>query len=183
MKPTRNLKYLAWIRTLPCLVCGVTTGIEAAHTGPHGMAQKSPDTSAIPLCVKHHRTGRDSYHKLGARAFERHHQLDIGAVVARLRAKPSIRIECGSFVGRYGIDDYVLGPVQIGLTLAIRRILTIRREGLSLANFRRTCSGPHSRLGDDYQAAEAYAAFEKVSICVCTVRSRRALRQRRPTLT
>jgi hypothetical protein len=80
MKPTRNLKYLVWIRTLPRLVCGRTTGVEAAHTGPHGMAQKSPDTSAIPLRARHHRTGRDSYHRLGPRAFERHHHFDIRAV-------------------------------------------------------------------------------------------------------
>jgi hypothetical protein len=52
MRPTRNLKYLAWIRTQPCLVCGRTGGIEAAHTGPHGVGQKSPDTSAIPLCAQ-----------------------------------------------------------------------------------------------------------------------------------
>ena len=128
MKPTRNLKYLAWIRTLPCLVCGRTTGVEAAHTGPHGMAQKSPDTSAIPLCARHHRTGRDSYHRLGPRAFERHHHFDIRAVVACLTANPSIRIEGGSFVGRYGDEDYVLGPVEFGLPAAIHQILTIKRD-------------------------------------------------------
>lgn len=128
MKPTRNLKYLAWIRTLPCLVCGRTMGVEAAHTGPHGMAQKSPDTSAIPLCARHHRTGRDSYHRLGPRAFERHHHFDIRAVVECLNAKPSIRIERGSFVGRYGDEDYVLGRVEFGLSPAVHRILTIKRE-------------------------------------------------------
>jgi hypothetical protein len=31
--------------------------------------QKSLDTSAIPLCTKHHRTGADSYHRLGPRKF------------------------------------------------------------------------------------------------------------------
>lgn len=36
MKSIRNLLYLAWIRTLPCLICGRTTGIEAAHTGRMG---------------------------------------------------------------------------------------------------------------------------------------------------
>lgn len=92
------------------------------------MAQKSPDTSAIPLCARHHRTGRDSYHRLGSRAFERRHSLDIRSVVARLNAKPSIRIELGSFVGRYGDEHYVLGPVQIGMRSAVRQILTIKRE-------------------------------------------------------
>ncbi len=128
MKPTRNLRYLAWIRTLPCLICGRTTGVEAAHTGPHGMAQKLPDTSAIPLCARHHRTGRDSYHKLGPRAFERHHQLDIRAIVSHLNAKPSIRIEHGSFVARCLAEHYVLGPVHMGVRSAVRQALIIKRN-------------------------------------------------------
>ena len=85
MKPTRDPRYLAWIRTLPCLVCGSMRGIEASHTGPHGLGQKSPDSSAIPLCAKHHRTGTDSYHRLGPRKFSQTHSLDIPAIVRRLR--------------------------------------------------------------------------------------------------
>jgi hypothetical protein len=131
MKPNRNLKYLAWIRTLPCLVCERTTGIEAAHTGPHGMAQKSPDTSAIPLCRRHHRTGRDSYHKLGARAFERHHGLDLRAVEAHLNTKACIRIEFGSFVAHYLGDQYVLGPASIGVRSAVRQALNLKRQDRS----------------------------------------------------
>jgi hypothetical protein len=34
MKPQRNPRYLAFIRTQPCCVCGATRGIEASHTGP-----------------------------------------------------------------------------------------------------------------------------------------------------
>jgi hypothetical protein len=128
MKPTRHPKYLAWIRTLPCLVCGRTSGVEAAHTGPHGIAQKSADTSAIPLCVRHHRTGRDSYHKLGPRAFERRHGLDLRTIVARLNEKPSVRIELGMFVGKYRGEDFVLGPVQMGIQSAIRQVLSTKRE-------------------------------------------------------
>jgi hypothetical protein len=92
------------------------------------MAQKSPDTSAIPLCARHHRTGGDSYHKLGPRAFERHHRLDIRAIVSHLNTKPSIRIELSSFIGRYRDEDYVLGPVKIGLRAAVRQVLLIKRE-------------------------------------------------------
>jgi hypothetical protein len=128
LKPARNLKYLAWIRTQPCLVCGKAGGIEAAHTGPHGMGQKSPDTSAIPLCARHHRTGSDSYHKLGPRAFERQHGLDLRAIVAHLNEKPSIRIEGGSFVGRYRNVEFLLGPLQMGLRSAVGMILSIKRE-------------------------------------------------------
>ena len=128
MKPARDQKYLAWIRTLPCLICGRAAGVEAAHTGPHGMALKSPDSSAIPLCARHHRTGRDSYHKLGPRIFERHHGIDIRAVVVRLTTKPSIRIEVGIFIGRYLGEEYVLGPVQAGLSSAVHEILSVKRE-------------------------------------------------------
>jgi hypothetical protein len=49
LKPVRNAKYLAWIRTHPCVVCGGARGIEASHTGPHGLGLKSPDSSAIPF--------------------------------------------------------------------------------------------------------------------------------------
>ena len=127
MKPTRNLKHLAWIRTLPCLVCSRTRGVEAAHTGPHGIAQKSSDTSAIPLCVRHHRTGPDSYYRLGARAFERHHRLNIRAVVERLNTKPSIRTESGMFIGCYLDERYLLGSVQIGICSAVAQVLKIKR--------------------------------------------------------
>jgi hypothetical protein len=98
MKPQRNPRYLAWIRTQPCCVCGSRKAIEASHTGPHGIGQKSPDTSAIPLCAKHHRTAADSYHRLGPRKFSAQHNLDIPAIVRRLNLKPTIRIEAGWFV-------------------------------------------------------------------------------------
>src|SRR5579863_7869046 len=109
VKPVRNPEYLQWIRTLPCTVCRTTRAIEAAHTGPHGLGQKSSDWSAIPLCARHHRTGRDSYHKLGPRKFSEVHHLNITSIVARLNAKPSIRVESGAFIGRFGDHEYELG--------------------------------------------------------------------------
>ena len=131
MKPVRNPGYLKWIRTLPCSVCRTTRQIEAAHTGPHGISQKSSDLSAIPLCRKHHRTGDDSYHKLGPRRFAEVHHLNIQAIVARLSAKPIIRVESGTFVGRLGDQEYELGPMEAGLARAIRRIKELRRENQS----------------------------------------------------
>ena len=128
MRPSRNPRYLAWIRTLPCLICGRLAGVEAAHTGPHGIGQKSPDTSAIPLCGRPHRYGRDSYHKLGARAFERQHHLNIRAVVEHLASKPLIRIESASFVGHYNSEEYTLEPVHAGIRSGIREMLVIKRE-------------------------------------------------------
>jgi hypothetical protein len=127
MKPARNPRYLAFIRTLPCAVCGTRRNIEAAHTGPRGLGQKAPDTSAIPLCVKHHRTGSDSYHKLGRR-FAQYHRLDIQAIVRKLNAKLRIHVIAGSFVVDLGEDIYKLGPVQEGLDRALRKLEKIRFE-------------------------------------------------------
>jgi hypothetical protein len=128
VKPVRNPGYLQWIRTLPCSVCRTTRQIEAAHTGPHGISQKSSDLSAIPLCRRHHRTGDDSYHRLGPRRFATVHRLNIRAIVARLSAKPLIRVESGTFVGWLGNREYVLGSTEAGLARAIRRMNELRRE-------------------------------------------------------
>ena len=123
MKPQRNPRYLAWIRTHPCLVCGSKRGIEAAHTGPHGLGQKSPDSSVIPLCAKHHRTGNDSYHRLGPRRFAELHNLDIPAIVRRLNTKPVIRVEAGGFVGYLEDQQYWLGPTAEGIGPAVRKMV------------------------------------------------------------
>lgn len=128
MKPVRNPGYLRWIRTLPCSVCRTTRAVEAAHTGPHGLGQKSSDLSAIPLCARHHPTGDDSYHKLGPRKFAEVHQLNVRVIVARLSAKPLIRVESASFVGRFGDEEYALGSTEAGLAQAIRRMSQLRRE-------------------------------------------------------
>jgi hypothetical protein len=128
VKPARHPEYLQWIRTLPCSVCQTTRAVEAAHTGPHGLSQKSSDLSAIPLCVWHHRAGDDSYHKLGPRKFAEVHQLNIRAIVDRLSAKPWIRVESGAFVGRFGDQEYELGSTEAGVARAIRRMRELRRE-------------------------------------------------------
>jgi len=128
MKPQRNSRYLAWIRTQPCVVCGATRGIEAAHTGPHGLGQKSPDPSAIPLCQKHHRTGKDSYHRLGSRRFSGLHKLDIPDIVWRLNLKPTIRVESGLFVGYLEDQQYVLGKTESGIAPAVRKMAKLCGE-------------------------------------------------------
>jgi hypothetical protein len=122
MKPPRSRLYLAWIRTLPCIVCGSTGWIEASHTGPHGMGQKSSDYSTIPLCGKHHRSGSDSYHKLGPRRFSEVHNLDLRAIVSRLNLKPVVRLEAGCFVAHLEGERYVLGKISDGFPPALRRM-------------------------------------------------------------
>ena len=126
--PVRNPLYLAWIRTLPCLVCGARRGIEASHTGPHGLGQKSPDSSAIPLCTRHHRTGKDSYHKLGPRKFAKLHDLDIPAIVVKLNAKPTMRVEAGRFVTCLEGQRYVLGNTEAGIRPAVRAAIQLYSE-------------------------------------------------------
>jgi hypothetical protein len=83
-KPIQDEAYARYIRKLFCLACGATWGIEAAHTGAHGLGQKSCGRSRIPLCRKCHRTGNESLHALGPVAFAERFQLDIPANVARL---------------------------------------------------------------------------------------------------
>ena len=122
MKPARNPTYLAWIRTQPCVVCGQARWIEAAHTGLRGLGQKSSDFSAIPLCEAHHRTGKDSYHRLGARKFAQLHDLDIPALVRRLNVKPIVRIEAGMFVAHLEGQQYTLGKISNGIAPALRTL-------------------------------------------------------------
>src|SRR5579863_6685925 len=100
---------------LPCLVCGARRGIEASYTGPHGLGQKSPDLSAIPLCARRHRTGKDSYHKLGPRKFAELHDLDIPAIVVKLTVKPTMRVEAGRFGTYLEGQRYVLGNTEAGI--------------------------------------------------------------------
>src|ERR1017187_5536824 len=92
--PDRSPEYLAWIRTLPCLVCsrvsGGATVIEAAHTnalGSRGVGQKTSDFSAIPLCAAHHRENLDSYHVLGEQGFSHTHGINLQEIVLRLQSR------------------------------------------------------------------------------------------------
>ncbi|MCE5311024.1 MAG: DUF968 domain-containing protein [Acidobacteriales bacterium] len=89
--PLRNAAYLAWVRSLRCVVCQASSGrshqVEAAHTnvlGPKAMGRKTSDFSAIPLCFWHHQGNPDSYHRLGEKAFAARHGLDLTVVVHTL---------------------------------------------------------------------------------------------------
>ena len=127
MKPRSDPAHLRWIRTLRCVVCGSTRYVEAAHTGPRGLGQKSADSTAIPLCVRHHRTANDSYHKLGPRKFPEAHRLKITQILNALNAKPTIRVVAGVFIGTVRDDCYQLGPTEQGLSQAVSRLIVLRR--------------------------------------------------------
>lgn len=69
--------YLAQVRQLPCLKCGMDPAGEAAHlrmqSGAHGkrsaMGKKPPDKDCLPLCGGCHRGDKDAQHKIGERQF------------------------------------------------------------------------------------------------------------------
>jgi len=84
-KRPRNIPYMLWIKTLPCAVCG-WMGSEAAHTGPRGLGQKSPDEQCIPLCPDHHRHRKDALDVAGPRRFTTLHQIEIPRLVAQLNS-------------------------------------------------------------------------------------------------
>jgi hypothetical protein len=79
--------YLAWVRSLPCLVCQCW-GSEAAHTGTDGgMSMKASDWSAVPLCPNCHRLGPGAYHRIGRAQFEARNGLNLLEVCAELRER------------------------------------------------------------------------------------------------
>ena len=86
--PPRDQAYLAWIREMSCVACGVDGRSEAAHTGTDcGMSQKASDYSCVPLCADCHTQAPGAYHCIGKRAFEERHGLSLARVVERLNAQ------------------------------------------------------------------------------------------------
>ena len=88
----------------------------------------TPDSSAIPLRTRHHRTGKDSYHTLGPRKFAEVHNLDIPAIVVERNAKPTMHVEAGCFVTYLEGQRYVLGNTEAGIRPAVRAALQLSSE-------------------------------------------------------
>ena len=94
--PARNEAYLCFIREQPCCTCGDDVSVEAHHprvgiinedgviegTGP-GMAQKSYDRWAVPLCGRCHRT----LHARGEQLFWVERSIDPLALALRYQIK------------------------------------------------------------------------------------------------
>jgi hypothetical protein len=87
--PTRSPAHLAFIRSLPCIVCFRERNIEAAHVGRRGMGQKCSDLETLPLCSLHHR----EQHRIGLRQFQRSYELDIPELLAMLQEKPRLIVK------------------------------------------------------------------------------------------
>ncbi len=85
--------YLAFVRTLPCIVCGKRPS-EPDHHGPRGMSRKTDDYRVVPLCHQHHmeRHNGHLHRSMGVTAeyLENYvHECMVTALVAYLRA-----VEC-----------------------------------------------------------------------------------------
>jgi hypothetical protein len=81
----RDRAYLAWIRSLPCLICGRRPA-EAAHLGIRPFGQKCSDRDTGPLCAWDHRIGPHSHHRLGTRFWE-HYGLDRATLIHDLNQR------------------------------------------------------------------------------------------------
>ncbi len=66
----RSEEYKTFIRSKPCIYCGVEDDIESHHEDDDfynsGMGLKPPDSQCLPICVKHHIPVR---HKMSAKEF------------------------------------------------------------------------------------------------------------------
>jgi hypothetical protein len=90
-KPVRDPRYRQFIKRLPCVACLKTWGIDPAHTGPHGITQKSCDLKCIPLCRRCH----DKF-DADPRGFAEREGLDIPALIARFNQFYREKIAAGA---------------------------------------------------------------------------------------
>lgn len=72
----RDRKYLDFVRSLPCCICG--TKAEAHHAGRHYTGVKPSDYTAIPLCHPHHM----ELHRIGHIQFQGKHQTSLPREIA-----------------------------------------------------------------------------------------------------
>lgn len=103
----KNEKHLAFIRTLPCLVCGDNIHTEAAHIRMSavdrgkrytGKGEKPSDCWVVPLCSKHHR----EQHEGSEKKFWEERKIDAVSAAAFLYAS-SEDFEAGeNIIGAHG---------------------------------------------------------------------------------
>lgn len=99
-------EHLAFIRGLPCCICGAPRS-EAAHvrmndaaTGKmQALGQKPHDDWSVPLCAGHHRELPGAQHRIGEANFWRRHGIDPLDLAMRL-AGSSGNQEAGEFIVR-----------------------------------------------------------------------------------
>lgn len=82
-----DLDHLGMIRELPCCFCLKHGPSEAHHlrrVEGTGMNRKAGDHQTIPLCSKHHRTGKQCAHSMNETEFLAKHSIDGPALAAAL---------------------------------------------------------------------------------------------------
>lgn len=88
----KDEKHLAWIRTLPCVICGNDIQTEAAHVRMKnmryakteaGVGAKPGDHWTLPLCGVHHR----EQHERGENVFWLDHRKDPFTIALALWAE------------------------------------------------------------------------------------------------
>ena len=87
VKPVKDESYKRFIRRWPCIGCGTWRGIEAMHTGPRGLGQKSSDTSCLPGCRRCH----EELHKVGPVRFQEIHQINFDALRAYFQQQYALK--------------------------------------------------------------------------------------------
>ena len=80
-KPAKDPVYLRFIRRFPCVACGKSKRIEAAHIGPRGLGEKTDDCTCLPLCFLCHQDGPRSLHRIGPVDFQAVHGLDFAVLI------------------------------------------------------------------------------------------------------
>jgi hypothetical protein len=94
----RDFAYLSWITSQQCIVCESQHSLQlsrtyAHHAGPRAFGRKADDSTAIPLCWRHHDRGSSlSIHTLG-KTFWTAYKLERGAVILELQER--YENECG----------------------------------------------------------------------------------------
>tara|TARA_Y100001951_G_C11285307_1_gene268277 strand:+ start:1779 stop:2066 length:288 start_codon:yes stop_codon:yes gene_type:complete len=66
-KTKAEREHMRRVSELGCIICGGVAELHHPRTGV-GMGQRSSHFSVLPLCFRHHRTGKDSIH-LGKKLF------------------------------------------------------------------------------------------------------------------
>ena len=78
----RDVKYIKWIRSLPCIVCQFPAPSDPHHTETGGKGIKASDYTCIPLCHMHHQM----VHIFGKQTFQEQMKIDFESVSKRLNA-------------------------------------------------------------------------------------------------
>ena len=134
MTPARSPEHLAFVRTLPCLVCGRTPSDAAHFPGLRGMSQKRSDLETGPLCRIHHA----EQHRIGWPRFIQTYDLDLQEILRELREKPVLVVWSGiptlgqlcprdprffgwgpRFVALYRDQEFILKSVDDGLEASL----------------------------------------------------------------